>query len=612
MTVESIILDIDGTLWNTLEVVKDGWNGQMIQEGHGQYALTIEDLQNLFGRTTEDIADRCFPGLPQQERYALMERCMAREHRMLYATQLDLTYPGTVATLRALAKKFRLFIVSNSEAGYPQLLLKKLGIGDIITEALCYGDTGRPKGENIRTLMQRNGVTRALYVGDTQGDCDASTVAGVPFVWAAYGFGKVSRYDAKIDSITQLLQLCQPALVLPKQRKAALDQGFAEAFGGVPQAYFSAPGRTEIGGNHTDHQRGRVLAAAVDLDTQAAVRINGTSFINIQSKGYPLSRVDLGQLTPQPEEINTTAALIRGVAARFAQLGCRVQGFDAYVESTVLPGSGLSSSAAFEVLVGTIINDLFFAGQVSQPEIAAIGQYAENVFFGTPCGLMDQMASSVGGLVTIDFFDRENPEIRSVSYDFAESGHALCIIDTRASHADLTDEYAAIPNELKDICTHFGCEVLTQIPEESFYAQLPVLREKCGDRAVLRAIHFYQENARVPRQVEALERGDFDGFLRLLTESGHSSYMYLQNVIPAGYTRHQDVALGLALCQHLLAGRGGYRVHGGGFAGTVQAFVPVDMLDVFRTGIDAVLGQGACHVLSVRPQGGARLCPQAE
>ena len=401
-----------------------------------------------------------------------------------------------------------------------------------------------------------------------------------------------------------------PVLYLNPEKKQELDAGFAAAFGGIPERYFSAPGRTEIGGNHTDHQRGRVLAAAVNLDTVAAVRVNGTDTIRILSQGYPLCEVDVKELTPRADEINTTPALIRGVAARFAQLGCEVRGFDAYCESTVLPGSGLSSSAAYEVLIGTIVNHLFFDGKATQPEIAQIGQYAENVFFGKPCGLMDQMASAVGNLVTIDFFDKERPVIEPVDFDFSSCGHALCIIDSRASHADLTDEYAAVPGEIKAVAGHMGKEVLTQIDEADFYARLPELRKICGDRAVMRCIHFYQENARVPKQVEALRSGDFDTFLRLTRESGYSSYMYLQNVIPAGYTDHQDVAVSLALCDHFLQGRGAYRVHGGGFAGTVQAFVPFDLLDSFRSGIDAALGEGACHVLSIRPQGGVEAFPQ--
>lgn len=396
-------------------------------------------------------------------------------------------------------------------------------------------------------------------------------------------------------------------LILSAKDKTRLDSGFSTAFGGEAQRYFSAPGRTEIGGNHTDHQRGRVLAGAVNLDTVAAVRVSGTNVIRVQSKGYPLCQVDLDNLEPVAAEINSTPALIRGVAARFAQLGCKVGGFDAYCESTVLPGSGLSSSAAFEVLIGTVINHLFFDGRVSQAEVAQIGQYAENVFFGKPCGLMDQTASAVGGLVTIDFADKAHPDIRPVHFDFSTTGHALCIIDSRADHADLTDEYAAIPGELKEICDCLGREVTTEIPEEEFYAAIPKLRETCGDRAVMRAMHEYNENRRVPEQVACLEKGDFEGFLSLIRESGFSSWMYLQNVIPAGYVRQQPVAVALGLCGHYLRGKGAYRVHGGGFAGTVQAFVPFELLDSFRAGIDAALGEGACHVLSIRPQGGVEM-----
>ena len=393
-------------------------------------------------------------------------------------------------------------------------------------------------------------------------------------------------------------------ITLNPEVKAALDAGFQATFAQEPQRYFSAPGRTEVSGNHTDHQRGRVLAGAVNLDTVAAVRVNGTDKIRIQSKDYPMCEVSLENLEPVASEINSTPALIRGVAARFTQLGCKVEGFDAYCESTVLPGSGLSSSAAYEVLIGTIINHMFFDAKVSQPEIAQIGQYAENVFFGKPCGLMDQTASAVGGLVTIDFADKNHPEIRPVNFDFASTGHALCIIDSRADHADLTDEYAAVTLELKAICQYFGKEVTTEIPEEEFYAAIPELRKICTDRAVMRAIHEYNENRRVPQQVACLEKGDFEGFLKLTKESGFSSWMYLQNVIPAGYVDQQAMAIALGLCEHYLQGKGAYRVHGGGFAGTVQAFVPFEILDSFKAGIDAALGEGACHILSIRPQGG--------
>ena len=369
---------------------------------------------------------------------------------------------------------------------------------------------------------------------------------------------------------------------------------------------FSAPGRTEISGNHTDHQRGCVLAAAVNLETVADVTLNGTDKICVQSEGYPLIKVDLKDLSVREEEKNTTAALIRGVAAAFAECGANIQGFDAVVKSTVLPGSGLSSSAAFEILFGTILNELFFDKKLSPVEIAQIGQYAENVYFGKPCGLMDQMASSVGSLVFIDFEDPANPKIEKVSFDLAAAGYALCIIDSGADHADLTDEYAAIPAEMKQVCAYFGKEVLRQIKRSDFMKAIPELRKTVSDRAILRAMHIYQENDRVVKLVQALKEGDVDTFLNLVKESGRSSWMYLQNITPTGAVAHQEVAVALAMCDTLLQGKGAYRVHGGGFAGTVQAFVPLNMLDSFKADIEAVLGQDTCHVLSIREQGGIR------
>ena len=371
--------------------------------------------------------------------------------------------------------------------------------------------------------------------------------------------------------------------------------------------HFSAPGRTEIGGNHTDHQHGCVLAAAVNLETTAEVVLNGSHVIRVDSEGYAPVEIDLNVLSVHENEKNTTAALIRGVAAAFVQRGAVLQGFDAKVRSTVLPGSGLSSSAAFEVLIGTVCNELFFEKRLSPVEIAQIGQWAENVYFGKPCGLMDQTASAVGGMVYIDFCDPKNPLVEQLDFDFSQTGHALCIIDSGADHADLTDEYAAIPAELKQISAYFGKEVLRDVPEEQFFAHLPRLRKQIPDRAILRAIHFYQENRRVQAQAEALRQKDFDAFLQLVRESGRSSWMYLQNITPAGAIAHQDVAVALALCDTLLGNRGAYRVHGGGFAGTVQAFVPLDLLEIFQARIEEVLGAGACHVLSIRPEGGIRL-----
>ena len=363
--------------------------------------------------------------------------------------------------------------------------------------------------------------------------------------------------------------------------------------------HFSAPGRTEIGGNHTDHQHGCVIAAAVDMETMAEVTLNGTNVIRVDSEGYRPVEIDLGDLNAKESERNTTAALIRGVAAAFAQRGYKLAGFDAKVKSTVLPGSGLSSSAAFEVLIGRILNGLFANGEVSAIEIAQIGQYAENVYYGKPSGLMDQMASSVGGLVFIDFNDPKMPVVEKVDYDFAHSGYTLCTIDSGADHADLTDEYAAMPIEMKKVAAFFGKEVLREVDEQEFYAKIAEIRKATGDRAVLRGIHFFNENRRVQMQVRALHNDNFDAFLNYVNESGRASWVLLQNVIPCGYAEHQDMAITLALCTKLLQGRGAVRIHGGGFAGTALAFVPNDKFERFKTGVEAVLGEGHCHKLSI-------------
>ena len=385
-----------------------------------------------------------------------------------------------------------------------------------------------------------------------------------------------------------------------------IKQQFASTFSRSPRFVFSAPGRTELGGNHTDHQLGRVLAGAVSVDTVAAVAPNGEGVIRVQSEGYPLCTVALAELTPNEAEYGSTLSLIRGVAGRITALGHKVSGFDAFVSSRVLPGSGLSSSAAFEVLIGTIINHLDGCG-LDAVQIAQIGQYAENVYFGKPCGLMDQMASSVGSIVTIDFADREHPVVEPLDFDFASCGHALCIVNSGADHADLTDEYAAIPREMGQVCQIFGKAHLREVDEAEFYACLPEVRAAAGDRATLRAMHFFDDNRRVGQQAEALKANDFARFLSLVNESGRSSWLYLQNVVPTGSTRHQELALSLALAARLLQGRGAVRVHGGGFAGTIQAFVPLELLDGFKAGMEAVLGEGSCQVLSIRPQGGVLL-----
>ena len=381
---------------------------------------------------------------------------------------------------------------------------------------------------------------------------------------------------------------------------------FHGLFGQGQPVIYSAPGRTEIGGNHTDHQHGRVLAGSVNVDMLAAAAENGSSLVNVKSEGYDMFTVDLNCLEPVEGEQGTTAALVRGICSEIARRGYPVRGFDACVTSQVMQGSGLSSSAAFEVLMGAVVNGLFCGEALNATDLAIIGQKAENLFFGKPCGLMDQMASAWGGIIAIDFQNPAAPVVKPVNFDFAAAGHSLCMIDVGADHANLTHEYAAIPGELKQVSAYFGKEVLRDIPEADFFAALPELRHRVPDRAILRAIHFYQENKRVQRQVQALRDGDFDAFLGLVSESGHSSWMYLQNITPTGATEHQDVAVALALCDTLLQGRGAFRVHGGGFAGTVQAFVPLEMLDSFKEGMERVLGEGKCHVLSIRSEGGIR------
>ena len=394
-----------------------------------------------------------------------------------------------------------------------------------------------------------------------------------------------------------------------RSRCIEVTEGFHQTFDRPAQALFSAPGRTEIGGNHTDHQRGCVLAASVDLDILAAAAPTQSGVIRVLSQGYPMTEVDLRELTPRQDEVNTSAALIRGVAARMSEMGCDLhnRGLDVYMTSTVPKGSGLSSSAAYEVLIGTMLNELFWAGHCTPVELAQIGQYAENVFFGKPCGLMDQTASSVGGVVAIDFADAAHPAVEKVDVDLHAYGYALCILDSGAGHEDLTGEYSAITEELRAVCRVFGKEVLREVPEEDFLAELPKVRKAAGDRAVNRAFHVYGENRRAQAEKEALRQGDFDRFLTLVRESGRSSAMYLQNIIPTGSVTAQELMVTIALCERILEGRGAVRVHGGGFGGTAQAFVPLDMLEKFKAATEAALGPGCCHVVMIRPTGGIKL-----
>ena len=397
----------------------------------------------------------------------------------------------------------------------------------------------------------------------------------------------------------------QNSLGRARDRACRVVQSLMDTFSPAENAaLFSGPGRTEIGGNHTDHQHGRVLCGSVDMDMLACAAPNGKNIIRIQSEGYPALEIGLDDLSVREEEKNTSAALVRGVAARVRELGFTLAGFDACVTSTVLSGSGLSSSAAYETLVGNIFNHFCCKDKLDPVTIAKIGQYAENVYFGKPCGLMDQMGSSVGGAVFIDYNDPANPVVERVDYDFTRSGHALCIVDTASSHGDLTDDYADITKEMGAVAAHFGRTVLRDVPLEDFHAAVPALRQECGDRAVLRAMHFYSDDRRAVQEAGALKKGNFEAFLNMVNASGLSSSLCLQNTWSIHDPKQQAIPLALTVGEHLLDGMGAIRVHGGGFAGTIQAWVPEEYLPVFKNGIEELFGPGKCHVLHIRPVGG--------
>jgi galactokinase len=391
------------------------------------------------------------------------------------------------------------------------------------------------------------------------------------------------------------------------ERYASLLKLFVKSFGDKPVEFFSSPGRTEIGGNHTDHNWGRVLAGAVNLDNVAVAAKNNTNIIRIESAGYPRFDVDLSFLEPDKKEQFTSSALVRGICARLKELGFVTGGFDACIDGGVPVGSGLSSSASFEVLTGTIVNQLFNEGKIDPVKNALACQYAENSFFGKPCGLMDQTTCAMGGLITIDFKDPANPLITKVNSDFASSGFDLVITDTRGNHAGLNDEYASLSNEMRAVAAALGAKVLRQVSLDQVLEIAPEIREKTGDRAILRAIHFQCDNQRVVDQVAALERNDFKTFLGLVIDSGFSSFMYNQNVYAINNVREQGVSLALALSDLVLKGRGAWRVHGGGFAGTIQAFVPHELLNKYVSTLEHVFGEGACHKLFIRQYGAVRV-----
>ncbi|MFT0848793.1 galactokinase family protein [Actinomycetaceae bacterium L2_0104] len=413
-----------------------------------------------------------------------------------------------------------------------------------------------------------------------------------------------------LDSFLVPIYGAAPAdLAVARERLGEVARHYRHRFDGESEgeevSLFTAPGRTEMGGNHTDHQRGRVLAGAVSMDMVACAGPNGSRWIRIASQGYPEVAVNLDDLERKSREEGTSASLVRGVAHALTERGYELQGFSACVSSTVPGGAGLSSSAAYEILIGVMLNHLSCGGAVSPVELAQFGQYAESQYFGKPCGLLDQMACSIGGVIGIDFADPAEPAVEEVDFNMDESGHVLCIVESGGNHADLTAEYASIPDEMREVAAFFDKQVLREVDEAIFWASLAALREQVGDRAVLRAIHFFEDNARVPAQVEALRQRRFDDYFAMVAQSGQSSGVQLQNLYATKTPQAQDVVVALSLAKHLLGGRGAVRVHGGGFAGTIQAYVPVDSVKEFSAGMEAVLGEGSCHTVRVRPIGGA-------
>ena len=398
------------------------------------------------------------------------------------------------------------------------------------------------------------------------------------------------------------------AAALQEVRYANAVDEFKKAFEETePQAIFSAPGRTEIGGNHTDHQHGEVLAASINKDAIAVVSESKNNQVNVLADGFGLISIDINDLELREDEKGTTAALIRGVLSGIRNEGYLLGGFDAYITSDVLIGAGLSSSAAFETLIGTIVSVLFNSMKIDPVTIAKIGQFAENTYFGKPCGLMDQMACSVGNLVHIDFEDPAEPKVEKVCFDFSKTDYVLCITDTKGSHADLTDEYAAVPAEMKKIASLLGHDVLRPASLEDILDNIDMLRGQAGDRAVLRAIHFVNETRRANEEAEALKNNDLTGFLRLVKASGDSSFKYLQNVYTNKNVTVQNVSLALAVSDSVLGPDEVSRVHGGGFAGTIQAFVKKDNAKKYQEYMDKVFGNGACEILSIRKYGGMRV-----
>lgn len=412
----------------------------------------------------------------------------------------------------------------------------------------------------------------------------------------------------EMDEKLKAVYVTDYAVELQKPRYIRLINEFIKLFGEDRDVIItSAPGRTEVCGNHTDHNNGKVLAASVNLDAVAVAAKNEEDVVRVKSDGHAMNVVEISELLPDESEFGHSTAMVRGVVAKIEGLGYKIGGLDCVTTSDVIGGSGLSSSAAFEVLLGTTLSYLYNDGVISAVDIAKIAQYAENVFFGKPCGLLDQMASSVGTFVTIDFESTENPKIKKVDFDFSKSGHSLCIVDTGGNHSDLTDDYAAVRGEMESVAKALGKDVLREISFADFKQAVPSLLGRVSDRALLRAFHFYRENIRVEKAVSALESSNFDEFKKIINESGRSSYMYNQNVFTPKDPAEQKISLALCISEEVLDVNGAYRVHGGGFAGTIQAFVPNELLQEYKTAMEDVFGKGSCHVLIIRPVGGTRV-----
>ena len=413
--------------------------------------------------------------------------------------------------------------------------------------------------------------------------------------------------EGKYDQLLKDIYVDEAVIEYQQERYIKALESFEKIYGEKEVEIYSAPGRSEVGGNHTDHQFGKVLATSINLDAIAIVAKRDDDVIDLKSEGYERIIVSLSSFDPAKAEKGTSQALIQGVASKLKEEGYKIGGFEAYVTSDVLNGAGMSSSAAFEVLIGNILSGLYNDMKIDPVFLAQAGQYAENVYFGKPCGLMDQMACSVGSLVHINFENSQKPEVERVEFDLDVHGYSLCITDTKGSHADLTPDYAAIPMEMKQAAACFGKEVLGEVSKKEILSNLSKIRAEAGDRAALRALHFICENERVQKEVDALKKDNFLEFLLLVKRSGDSSFKYLQNVFTCHDVSHQNVSVALAVSEILLEDKGVCRVHGGGFAGTIQAFVPNELVEHYKTGMEEVFGSGACDVLKIRKYGGIKV-----